>query len=253
MILSLAYFLERKLCNKPINKNIIYFFVALTIGAIILVAAPGNYKRLDVLAGPKDISLLENIYFMWQSLIGGYYTKILRYIFVTLILLTILDRNIKIKSAVIYLIALTVSLFVLTPIIREYGSINQRMLMIYYAIFFLSFTKLAFCNTNIFVRRFIEILSRLFWLLGICLIFILYLAFSAYISLYKYENQRLTLINNYHQCRVKNVKFPVNLAKYTDEGYRFIYFDDITFNKNDWRNKSFAKYYNFDSVSLASN
>ncbi len=76
-ILLLAYFLDCKLDNKSINRNVVYFFVALIVGGIILAVAPGNYKRLDVLAGSRNIDLLQNIKFMWQLLIYHPYAKVL--------------------------------------------------------------------------------------------------------------------------------------------------------------------------------
>lgn len=250
IILAVTYFLERKLNNQPINKNIIYFFVALVVGGVILAVAPGNYKRLDVLAGSRDIGLLQNIHFMWVLLIYHPYVKLLHYMIAIIALLLLVDKDIKVKSKAIYFVALVVSLFVLAPVVGQYGGLNQRVLMIYYVLFFLIILGLVYRSKNIFVVKFVELFGKLFWLLGIVLILQLWLVFSTYASLHSYEMQRQQLINYYHQHNIKNASFPLNYRCYLDSSYRFIYFDDITFNKNDWRNKGFASFYDFNSVVL---
>ncbi|AIT09679.1 hypothetical protein LO80_06685 [Candidatus Francisella endociliophora] len=250
VVLAIAYFLERKLNNKPINKDIIYFFVALVVGGVILAAAPGNYKRLDVLAGSRDIGLLQNIHFMWQLLMYHPYAKLLHYMIAVIALLLLVDKDINIKSKVVYFVALVVSLFVLAPVVGQYGGLNQRVLMIYYVLFFLVILDLVYRSKNIFVVRLVEIFSKLFWLLGIVLAFQLSQVFAAYISLHNYESQRQQLIGYYHQHDIKDASFPINYNALLDTSYKFIYFDDITPLKSDWRNKGFASYYDFDSVVL---
>ncbi|AEI35023.1 DUF6056 family protein [Francisella salina] len=249
-ILLLAYFLDCKLDNKSINRNVVYFFVALIVGGIILAVAPGNYKRLDVLAGSRNIDLLQNIKFMWQLLIYHPYAKLLHYMLAFIGLLLILDKDIRLKTKFIYFAALISSLFVLTPIVGQYGGLNQRVLMIYYVLFFMIIFGLLYNSKNVFIIKFIEILCRLSWLLLILLLFQLWMLFSVYDSLHDYESQRQQLIHYYHEHDVKSASFPVDYRLYLDKNYRFVYFDDITFNKNDWRNKGFANYYGFDSVVL---
>ncbi|AJI56233.1 putative membrane protein [Francisella philomiragia] len=249
-ILSFAYFFDCRLNNKNINKDIIYFFSALVIGAIILTLAPGNYKRLDVLAGSRDIDLLHNIKFMWQLLIYHPYVKLLHYMLALIGLLLMLDKNIRFKTKFIYFAALISSLFVLTPIVGQYGGLNQRVLMIYYVLFFMIIFGLLYNSKNVFIVKFIEVLCRLSWLLLILLLFQLWMLFSVYDSLHDYESQRQQLIHYYHERDVKSASFPVDYRLYLDKNYRFVYFDDITFNENDWRNRGFANYYGFDSVVL---
>ncbi|MEY8703052.1 DUF6056 family protein [Francisella philomiragia] len=249
-ILLFAYFLDCKLGNKSINRNLVYFFCALITGGIILTIAPGNYKRLDVLAGSRSIDLLQNIKFMWQLLIYHPYVKLLHYMIAFIGLLLIFDKNIKFKTKLIYFAALISSLFVLTPIVSQYGGLNQRVLMIYYVLFFMIIFGLLYNSKNVFIIKFIELLSKLFWLLLILLLFQLWMLFSVYNSLHDYESQRQQLIRYYHEHNVKSASFPVDYRLYLDKNYRFVYFDDITSNKNDWRNKGFANYYGFDSVVL---
>ncbi|MBK2009358.1 hypothetical protein IB622_03735, partial [Francisella orientalis] len=43
LVFCLAYFIERKINNKIINKGILFFLTGLWIGGVILIAAPGNY------------------------------------------------------------------------------------------------------------------------------------------------------------------------------------------------------------------
>ncbi|WP_263478304.1 DUF6056 family protein [Francisella sp. SYW-2] len=236
--------------NKSINRNVVYFFVTLIVGGIILAVAPGNYKRLDVLAGSRNIDLLQNIKFMWQLLIYHPYAKLLHYMLAFIGLLLILDKDIRLKTKFIYFAALISSLFVLTPIVGQYGGLNQRVLMIYYVLFFMIIFGLLYNSKNVFIIKFIEILCRLSWLLLILLLFQLWMLFSVYDSLHDYELQRQQLIHYYHEHDVKSASFPVDYRLYLDKNYRFVYFDDITFNKNDWRNKGFANYYGFDSVVL---
>ena len=250
VVFSMAYFLERYLSKKPINKDIVYFFIALIIGGAILFAAPGNYKRLDVLAGSRSISFSQNIHFMYQLLIYHPYAKLLHYLVVGIAILLTLSRNIKKRSAIIYFVAIVSSLFVLTPVVGQYGGLNQRVLMIYFVIFFLIFFSLLHSCENIFITKLVEMFNRLFWLLGAMLILQLWIVFSVYISLHNYETERQQYINYYHVNNIENAVFPINYQRYVDTGYNFIYFDDITFNSNDWRNKGFASYYGFKSVVL---
>lgn len=249
-ILSIAYFLDTKLSGRQVNKNIIYFFVALLIGGLILALAPGNYKRLDVLAGSGEISLLQNVQFMWQLLAYHPYAKLLQYMLAGIALLFIFSDNIKVKTRVVYFIAFVASLFVLAPVIGQYGGLNQRVLMIYYVLFFLVLISVIYNSENKYIVKFVDVFGRIFWLLGIVLAFQLWMVFSAYISLHEYEAKRQQFIHYYHENNVKNAKFPINYSRYVDGNYRFVYFDDITFNKKDWRNKGFANYYGFDSVVL---
>lgn len=250
VILSLAYFLDQKLNKNIINKNIVYFFIATVVGGIILFSAPGNYKRLDILTGSRDISLLQNIEFMWLLLLYHPYAKLLHYIVGGILILFFLSKNYKTSSKIIYFIALIISLFILTPVVGQYGGLNQRVLMIYYIIFFLVLLLLFYNSENNFVIKLGNALHKLFLILSILLVFQLSVIFEVYISLHSYDIQRQQLMNYYHKHDIKNAEFPINYKSYIDPNYKFIYFDDITFNKNDWRNKGFASYYRFDSVVL---
>ena len=62
IILSLAYFLDKKVSRETINKNILYFFVACTLGGVILILAPGNYVRLDTISSGRYATMFGNIY-----------------------------------------------------------------------------------------------------------------------------------------------------------------------------------------------
>ncbi|MFV9972677.1 MAG: hypothetical protein AB8V06_05220 [Francisella endosymbiont of Hyalomma asiaticum] len=61
IILSLAYFLDKKVSRETINKNILYFFVACTLGGVILILASGNYVRLDTISSGRHANMFGNI------------------------------------------------------------------------------------------------------------------------------------------------------------------------------------------------
>lgn len=64
IILSLAYFLDKKVSRETINKNILYFFVACTLGGVILILAPGNYVRLDTISSGRYANMFGNIIYL---------------------------------------------------------------------------------------------------------------------------------------------------------------------------------------------
>lgn len=247
-VLCLAYFIERFFTKKRINKSIAYFFIACTVGGIILAIAPGNYKRLDVLSGGRSISLVQNIYYMYILLIYHPYTHLLKILILLSIFLMFISRKFKLLSCIVYALALVTALFVLTPVVGQYGGFNERVLMIYYALFTFIMLYYLFNSNNQIVCKMEKMFERVSYILVVMIMFQMFLLTQTYYSLFKFDNYRLALIERFHQENIKDVKLPLNLQYYLDNNYRLVYFDDITNNPNDWRNKGFANYYRFDSV-----
>ena len=137
ILLCLAYFLDSRFYKKAINLNIVYYFIACSVAGCILVAAPGNYTRLNYISAGKHTNLFDNIMNLINQIVSSSIDMtiliILAFIFLILIFS---NKNVPKLRASIYSSALICSIFVLTPIAKSYD-LNQRVLLIYYALFFI--------------------------------------------------------------------------------------------------------------------
>ncbi|MED7788474.1 DUF6056 family protein [Francisella sp. 19X1-34] len=243
LLLCLAYFIDKKISKKNINKSIIYFFISCFVGGIILVAAPGNYVRLDSASAKVDISIFGNFLNLISQVINSPDTIIPIVLMGLFLVLIFSNKNVSKYRACIYSVALISCIFVLTPVAKSYA-LNQRVLLIYYVIFFIAFFQQFYNHSSSFMDKLYLNIKQLSWLFSILLVIQLYLIFSIYFSIYKFEQERKRMIVYYHQHNVSNPVLPM-LPEYFGQT---VYINDITADKSAYNNIAFAKFYDFESV-----
>ncbi|WP_150466986.1 DUF6056 family protein [Francisella sp. SYW-9] len=244
LLLCLAYFIDKKISRQNINKSIIYFFISCFVGGVILIAAPGNYVRLDSATSSNvDISIFGNLVNLISQIMNSPDTTILIILIALFLILIFLNKNVSRLKASIYSIALIGSIFVLTPVAKSYA-LNQRVLLIYYVIFFIAFLQQFYNHSSNFMDKLYLNMKKLSWLFSILLVIQLYLIFSIYFSIYEFEQDRKSLIVYCHQNNVSNPVLPM-LPEYIGQT---VFINDITADKNTYSNIAFAKFYDFNSV-----
>ncbi|MBK2092536.1 DUF6056 family protein [Francisella philomiragia] len=245
ILLCLAYFFERVLTKKVINDTIVAFFVACGIGGIVLITAPGNYARLDHLSSGVQSSLLQNVTRLISELIfTPQYTLILLIMIVIFLILAFTNKNFKKLSVVVYSAALVLSLFVLVPVAKSYD-LNQRVLLIYYAIFFMAAYMQIYSHSGLFVIKLYAALKKLSPIFVLLLVAQLYLIFSMSLFFYNFEQKRDVLVAQYQHSRVTDPTLPCIV----DYIAPTVFIDDITPNKDLYNNQAYADFYGFKSVA----
>ncbi|AJI74827.1 putative membrane protein [Francisella philomiragia subsp. philomiragia ATCC 25015] len=245
ILLCLAYFFERVLTKKVINDTIVAFFVACGIGGIVLITAPGNYARLDHLSSGVQSSLLQNVTRLISELIfTPQYTLILLIMIVIFLILAFTNKNFKKLSVVVYSAALVLSLFVLVPVAKSYD-LNQRVLLIYYAIFFMAAYMQIYSHSGLFVIKLYAALKKLSPIFVLLLVAQLYLIFSMSLFFYNFEQKRNVLVAQYQHSGVTDPTLPC-IVDYISPT---VFIDDITPNKDLYNNQAYADFYGFKSVA----
>ncbi len=245
ILLCLAYFFERVLTKKVINDTLVAFFVACGIGGVVLITAPGNYARLDHLSSGVQSSLLQNVTRLISELIfTPQYTLILLIMIVIFLILAFTNKNFKKLSVVVYSAALVLSLFVLVPVAKSYD-LNQRVLLIYYAIFFMAAYMQIYSHSSSFVIKLYAALKKLSPIFMLLLVAQLYLIFSMSLFFYNFEQKRDVLVAQYQHSGVTNPTLPC-IVDYISPT---VFIDDITPNKDLYNNQAYADFYGFKSVT----
>ncbi|MBK2095451.1 hypothetical protein IB680_07145 [Francisella philomiragia] len=245
ILLCLAYFFERVLTKKVINDTIVAFFVACGIGGFVLITAPGNYARLDHLSSGVQSSLLQNVTRLISELIfTPQYTLILLIMIVIFLILAFTNKNFKKLSVVVYSAALVLSLFVLVPVAKSYD-LNQRVLLIYYAIFFMAAYMQIYSHSGLFVIKLYAALKKLSPIFVLLLVAQLYLIFSMSLFFYNFEQKRNVLVAQYQHSGVTDPTLPC-IVDYISPT---VFIDDITPNKDLYNNQAYADFYGFKSVA----
>ncbi|MBK2025608.1 DUF6056 family protein [Francisella philomiragia] len=245
ILLCLAYFFERVLTKKVINDTIVAFFVACGIGGIVLITAPGNYARLDHLSSGVQSSLLQNVARLISELIfTPQYTLMLLIMIVIFLILAFTNKNFKKLSVVVYSAALVLSLFVLVPVAKSYD-LNQRVLLIYYAIFFMAAYMQIYSHSGLFVIKLYAALKKLSPIFVLLLVAQLYLIFSMSLFFYNFEQKRDVLVAQYQHSGVTDPTLPC-IVDYISPT---VFIDDITPNKDLYNNQAYADFYGFKSVT----
>ncbi|MFV9972271.1 MAG: DUF6056 family protein [Francisella endosymbiont of Hyalomma asiaticum] len=104
ILLCLAYFFERMISKKVINDTVVAFFVSCAIGVVILVAAHGNYARLEHISSGNHSSLLQNILrLIYEIIFTPQYTLILLVMIMVFFILVFTNKNVKKITAIILL------------------------------------------------------------------------------------------------------------------------------------------------------
>ncbi|WP_049775477.1 DUF6056 family protein [Francisella salina] len=248
LLFCLAYFIERKINNKIINKGILFFLKGLLIGGAILIAAPGNYVRMDQMSNDQSISLLSQlIYFihifkynLWP------HTLIIVWIFILYFALAISNKNNKKISIVIYSLALITVIFVMAPLAYSYG-IQIRLMLIYYIIFFIAMMQQFYDNQSIAVTTTYKAFKKIYILFLIGLLIIMGVMGSAYYSIYKFNQNRQKLITELHNKNIENITIPTFELHGEAQPYG-ITFEAITCDSNNTNNQAFAAFYGFKTV-----
>ncbi|KFJ42507.1 hypothetical protein IBE48_03705 [Francisella philomiragia] len=245
ILLCLAYFFERVLTKKVINDTLVAFFVACGIGGIVLITAPGNYARLDHLSSGVQSSLLQNVTRLISELIfTPQYTLMLLIMIVIFLILAFTNKNFKKLSVVVYSAALVLSLFVLVPVAKSYD-LNQRVLLIYYAIFFMAAYMQIYSHSGLFVIKLYAALKKLSPIFVLLLVAQLYLIFSMSLFFYNFEQKRNVLVAQYQHSGVTDPTLPC-IVDYISPT---VFIDDITPNKDLYNNQAYADFYGFKSVA----
>ncbi|QEO59609.1 DUF6056 family protein [Francisella marina] len=245
ILLCLAYFFERVLTKKVINDTLVAFFVACGVGGIVLITAHGNYARLDHLSSGVQSSLLQNVTRLISELIfTPQYTLILLIMIVIFLILAFTNKNFKKLSIVVYSAALVLSLFVLVPVAKSYD-LNQRVLLIYYAIFFMAAYMQIYSHSSLFVIKLYVALKKLSPIFVLLLVAQLYLIFSMSLFFYNFEQKRDVLVEQYQHSGVTDPTLPC-IVDYISPT---VFIDDITPNKDLYNNQAYADFYGFKSVA----
>ncbi|AJI52369.1 DUF6056 family protein [Francisella philomiragia] len=243
IILCLAYFLNQKLSQAEIAKNILYFFIACAVGGIILIAAPGNYVRLNTMSAGEHISVLSQfINLVTQIVIKLGDTLIPMLMLLASLVLIFSNRNLTKKASLIYGIAIAFSIFVLTPVAKSYD-LNQRVLLIYDAVFFIVMMQQFYNHSTSFILKLRLRLNSLSWVFLVLLVMQLTLMISIYFEIYKFERYRDTLVTYYQQNEISDPTLPM-----IPEFSQITFIDDITSDENAYNNDAYAKFYGFDKV-----
>lgn len=243
IILCLAYFLNQKLSQAEIAKNILYFFIACAVGGIILIAAPGNYVRLNTMSAGEHISVLSQfINLVTQIVIKLGDTLIPMLMLLASLVLIFSNRNLSKKASLIYGIAIAFSIFVLTPVAKSYD-LNQRVLLIYDAVFFIVMMQQFYNHSTSFILKLRLRLNSLSWVFLVLLVMQLTLMISIYFEIYKFERYRDTLVTYYQQNEISDPTLPM-----IPEFSQITFIDDITSDENAYNNDAYAKFYGFDKV-----
>ncbi|MBK2297021.1 DUF6056 family protein [Francisella philomiragia] len=243
IILCLAYFLNQKLSQAEIAKNILYFFIACAVGGIILIAAPGNYVRLNTMSAGEHISILNQLMNLVTQIVtkpGDTLIPMLMLLISLVLIFT--NKNITRKASFMYGVAIASSIFVLTPVAKSYD-LNQRVLLIYDAVFFIILMQQFYNHSTSFILKLRLRLNSLSWVFLVLLVMQLVLMVSIYFEIYKFERYRDTLVTYYQQNEISDPILPM-----IPEFSQITFIDDITSDENAYNNDAYAKFYGFDKV-----
>ncbi|WP_191092383.1 DUF6056 family protein [Francisella sp. SYW-2] len=209
IILCLTYFLNQKLSQNQINKNILYFFIACVVGGIILIAAPGNYVRLNTMSTGEHFSILNQlINFVTQIVTKPGDTLIPMLMLLIFLVLIFTNKNITRKASFIYGVAIASLIFVLMPVTKSYD-LNQRVLLIYDAVFFIIMMQQFYNHSTSFILKLRLRLNSLSGMFLVLLVMQLVLMVSIYFEIYKFERYRDTLVTYYQQNEIPDPTLPM--------------------------------------------
>ncbi|KFJ42461.1 hypothetical protein IBE48_06770 [Francisella philomiragia] len=243
IILCLAYFLNQKLSQAKIAKNILYFFIACAVGGIILIAAPGNYVRLNTMSAGEHISILNQLINLVTQIVTKPGDTLIPMLMLSIYLVLIFtNKNITRKASFIYGVAIASSIFVLTPVAKSYD-LNQRVLLIYDAVFFIIMMQQFYNHSTSFVLKLRLRLNSLSGMFLVLLVMQLVLMVSIYFEIYKFERYRDTLVTYYQQNEIPDPTLPM-----IPEFSQITFIDDITSDEKAYNNDAYAKFYGFDKV-----
>ncbi|AXA34083.1 DUF6056 family protein [Francisella adeliensis] len=247
MILCLAYFFERYLVKSRINIGVVFFAIGCFIGGMILVAAPGNYVRMDQMEPEHARSLFEQLKNFYSAYKNSLWpnTSDVTWLFVAFMALALTnEKNLK-KSVFIYALALALSLIVMFPVIQSYGLLI-RLMLIYYVVFFFAVLYQFYDSDNELIERAHFFIRKLYILPLIGLVIVLALLANTYFSLYRFHLQEKNLMYQYHAKNMKNITLPI-FEQPNTKNFGITY-GGITCNVKDPNNDAFAKYYGFKTV-----
>ncbi|AFJ43342.1 DUF6056 family protein [Francisella orientalis] len=248
LVFCLAYFIERKINNKIINKGILFFLTGLWIGGVILIAAPGNYVRLDQMSSDQNISIFSQLlyfihifrYNLWP------HTMIIVWLFILYFILAITNKKNSKISVLIYSLTLIISIFIMAPLATSYG-LQIRLMLIYYIIFFIAVMQPFYNNQSTVVTTIYKAFKKIYIVFLIGLLIIMGIMGDSYYSLYKFNQHRQEIIAESHSRKIENITIPIFELHGETEPYG-ITFEAITCDSSNVNNKAFAAFYGFKTV-----
>ncbi|XSZ47485.1 DUF6056 family protein [Francisella noatunensis] len=245
LVYLFSLFIERKINNKIINKGILFFLTGLLIGGVILIAAPGNYVRMDQMSSDQNISIFSQLlyfihifrYNLWP------HTMIIVWLFILYFIFAATNQKNSKFSLIIYSLTLIISIFIMAPLATSYG-IQIRLMLIYYIIFFIAVMQQFYDNQSITVTLIYKFFKKSYIVFLIGLITILGVMGNAYYSLYKFNRHRQEIIAESHSKKIENITMPTFKLHGKAEPYG-ITFEAITCDSSNNNNKAFAAFYGF--------
>ena len=208
-----------------------------------MIAAPGNYVRLNTMSAGEHISILNQLMNLVTQIVtkpGDTLIPMLMLLISLVLIFT--NKNITRKASFIYGVAIASSIFVLTPVAKSYD-LNQRVLLIYDAVFFIIMMQQFYNHSTSFVLKLRLRLNSLSWVFSMLLVIQLILMVSIYFEIYKFERFRDTLVTYYQQNNISDPTLPI-----IPEFSQITFIDDITSDENAYNNDAYAKFYDFDKV-----
>lgn len=246
ILLILFYYIIKM--YKDGNKNlisIVFIFFSMLSGFLIMITAPGNFKRVQFFNEPDEFFLK---YFLRLSKINENFAKFFMILFVISVFLLILARFVHTSKSIeteVYLIAALVSFYamIMAP------TYPFRVMVITVLLFVISIVM----NISI-IARINSKLSLTIMILGIC-IFGYYFSQSYFEALRdsseyfsRYSAREMIIKDNKNMGHIDEIELPDITS---DNPYTAAYgLEDCKYNKEDWINVTIARYYGVNSVVL---
>lgn len=245
--LYLSIFIVWLIFKKPLRNLLkIQYFVfifAVLIAGAISIRAPGNFLRQQtyLLSGQiPHYNILSKFLMTYVQFFRYGYHIVFAFFLVWIGIWTYKSRKILPHNLVIVLTFLFILLnvHILSFVgVAYYSPISGRMLLLMDSIIFFIFLK--FFQYKL---KPINIKNYNFLFYSVCLMLIIYISI-AYLKLNKFNMKREQIIQNNTE---KNLSLPIYCAnillKYP------VYFDDITEDKNNFKNRALAAYHDRTSI-----
>lgn len=246
VLLILLYYIVKMYIDE--NKNIIsivFIFFSMLSGFLIMVTAPGNFKRVQLFNEPDEIFLK---YFLRLSKMNENFTEYFLILFLISLALIIIARIVHVGKSIeteVYFIAALVSFYamIMAP------TYPCRVMVITVLLFVISIVM------NIAIISRINLKVSLAILISGILVFGYYFSqtylealkdSSEYLS--RYNAREIIIKDNKNMGHIDEIEVP---AITSNSPYTAAYnLEDSKYNKEDWVNVTIARYYGVNSIVL---